>query len=334
MEVRLLTTPVICEPLAAQPISLYTNSYEHLSDLKLADSFNGNSAHEVDLLIGADYYWELATGRVSRGQDGPIAVETKLGWVLSGPVPDAEASCSFLTTHVLRVDSHDEVSLNDTLRAFWELESLGISESDRTVHQEFEENISFKDGRYEVGLPWKKPHPILPDNYEVSQRHLQGLLRRLRQTPDILQEYDSVILKQLELGVVQPVPESDLGVMGQVHYLPHHAVVKQEKETTKVRVVYDASAKCGGPSLNECLLTGPNFNQRISDILLRFRSYPVALTADIEKAFLMVSVAAEDRDVLRFLWVDDIAKSDPDVQVLRFTRVVFGVCACSLHECN
>ena len=44
----------------------------------------------------------------------------------------------------------------------------------------------------------------------------------------------------MELGIVQPVGESDLGVVGQVHYLPHHAVVRQEKETTKVRVVYES----------------------------------------------------------------------------------------------
>ncbi len=113
--------------------------------------------------------------------------------------------------------------------------------------------------------------------------------------------------------------------MGSVHYLPHHAVVKQEKETTKVRVVYDASARAVGPSLNECLFAGPNFNQKILDILLRFRSYPVALVSDIEKAFLMVSISEEDRDVLRFLWIDDATKADPAVQVFRFTRVVFGV---------
>ena len=174
-------------------------------------------------------------------------------------------------------------------------------------------------------LPWKKQHPLLPDNYELSRRRLQSLLRRLRRTPDILQEYDSAIQKQLELSIVQPVPDSDPGLVGQVHYLSHHAVVKQERETSKVRVVYDASAKDGGPSLNECLLTGPNYNQRILDILLRFCSYPVALTSDIERAFLMVALAEEDTDVLRFLWIDDIAKPDPDVRVLRFTRVVFGV---------
>ena len=59
------------------------------------------------------------------------------------------------------------------------------------------------------------------------------------------------------------IPISDLGAVGQVHYLPHHAVVKHEKETTEVRVVYDTSARAGGLLLNECLFTGPNFNQKI-----------------------------------------------------------------------
>ena len=61
--------------------------------------------------------------------------------------------------------------------------------------------------------------------------------------PDVLEEYSSVIQKQLELGIVQPIPDRDVGEVGRVHYLPHHAVVKQAKETIKVRVVYDASAK-------------------------------------------------------------------------------------------
>ena len=92
-----------------------------------------------------------------------------------------------------------------------------------------------------------------------------------------------------------------------------------------MHVVYDASARSDGPSLNECLHTGPKFNQHILDILLRFRHHRVALTADIEKAFLMISVAEHDRDVLRFLWVNDIAKYPPEICTLRFARVVFGV---------
>ena len=92
-----------------------------------------------------------------------------------------------------------------------------------------------------------------------------------------------------------------------------------------MRVVYDASAQSNGPSLNDCLYIGPKFNQKILEILLRFRSYPIAWTADIEKAFLMISMAPRDRDVLRFLWINDTESHDPEVVCLRFARVVFGV---------
>lgn len=56
--------------------------------------------------------------------------------------------------------------------------------------------------------------------------------------------------------------------------------------------------------------------------LLRFRFHKFAIAADIEKAFLMIE---KDCDVLRFLWVDDVSKTNPETIVLRFTRVVFGV---------
>ena len=102
-------------------------------------------------------------------------------------------------------------------------------------------------------------------------------------------------------------------------------MVREDKLTTKVRAVYGASAKTSGQSLNECLYAGPKFDQRILDILLRFRLSKTALAANIEKAFLMISVAPKERDVLRFLWIDDIDKKSPEVVTMRFARVVFGV---------
>ena len=141
-------------------------------------------------------------------------------------------------------------------------------------------------------------------------------------------EYDRVIKDQLQNGIVERVSSSTSDITGEVHYLPHHAVLRQDKTTTKVRVVYDASAKVGmGPSLNQCLHAGPPMLEHIADILLRFRVHKVAVTADIEKAFLMVGVIEDDRNVLRFLWVDDVNSECPEVITLRFTRVVFGVCS-------
>ena len=114
-----------------------------------------------------------------------------------------------------------------------------------------------------------------------------------------------------------------------VHYPPHGEVVKEDRATTKLRVVYDASAKSRNePSLNDCLLLGPALTPLIYDILLRFRLHKVALIGDLKKALLNVEVNPEERNLLRFLWTDDIYSSNPEIITLRFVRLVFGL-ACS-----
>ena len=123
-----------------------------------------------------------------------------------------------------------------------------------------------------------------------------------------------MIKEQLQKGIVQVVEEPEKADGERVHYLPHHPVIRGDKNTTKIRVVHDASAKSTGASLNECLHTGPKLHQQIIDILVTFRSYTVALAADIEKAFL---VAPPDGDVLRFLWVPNVEEGTGGVQVLR-----------------
>lgn len=165
-------------------------------------------------------------------------------------------------------------------------------------------------------MSWKNEHALtvlsLPDTYSLSIKRLHRLLCRL------LDKYDHMIKDQLAKGIIEAVP-NEKNQPAMVHYLPHHIVVRQDKTTTKLRIAYDASAKCDGPSLNECLHKGPKFNQLIFDLLLRFWTYQVALTANVEKAFLMIAV---DHDVLR---LDDVAKNEPKLHIYRFTRVIFGV---------
>ena len=326
---ELFVVPHICDPVMTQTTVACVKMYSHLSQLDLAD-LNQDEATQVDLLIGSDFYWEFVTGKTIRGDDGPVAIETSLGWVLSGPTGLGESeksAVSLFNTHTLRVEGMTNRELDKTLKTFWELESLGIEEvSNDPVCDRFTSTLQIKNGRYEVSLPWRDYHDDLPDNYDLSRRRLHGLLKRLQQNPEVLREYNSIICEQLEKGIVEVVRDSEV-TPDVTHYLPHHAVTRHDKETTKVRVVYDASARSSGPSLNDCLHTGPKFNQRILEILLRFRSYPIAFVADIEKAFLMISVNPKDRDVLRFLWVKDPFSSNPEIVVLRFTRVMFGVSA-------
>ena len=136
-------------------------------------------------------------------------------------------------------------------------------------------------------LPWKEFHQPLADHFQLSSKIGEGLLRRLRSTPEVLQQYDSTIKDQVATGIIEPVPPDEKSA-NQVHYLPHHCVIRTDNTTTKLRVVYDASSKKSGPSLNDCLYKGPKFHQLILDLLIRFRSYRVALVADVEKAFLMI----------------------------------------------
>ena len=140
----------------------------------------------------------------------------------------------------------------------------------------------------------------------------------------------AVIQQQCQTGVVESC--SPLHSDAMQHYLPHQPIVKPTR-TTKVRIVYDASAKVkrGANSLNDCLHRGPVLLPNLIGMLVRFRVHRVVLGADIEKAFLQIGISPSDRDCLRFLWYRDIAQpldAQHNLQVLRFCRVPFGLICC------
>ena len=171
--------------------------------------------------------------------------------MLSGPacflVPGQAQTT--LVSHALHVGSHlhDMQVLEEHLKSFWDLESFDIIGPEHSVLDEFQDSIHFTDGRYEVSLPWKDPHQLLPDNYQFCVRRLQGLLRRLRLDPKLLLEYDSIIKNQLQRGIVEVVNSG-----------------KEQAERIHYIIVYDASARSTGLSLNDCLHAGPKFDQRYS----------------------------------------------------------------------
>ena len=94
---------------------------------------------------------------------------------------------------------------------------------------------------------------------------MHSLIKRLKRDPVTLSEYDSILKKQEFDEIIEELPEK-FKPSGTVHYLPHHPVIRTDKSTSRVRFVYDASAKMGGPSLNDCLETGPNTLPQVIDI--------------------------------------------------------------------
>ncbi|XP_028413530.1 uncharacterized protein LOC114536366 [Dendronephthya gigantea] len=205
------------------------------------------------------------------------------------------------------------------------LDVLGLADNvgaDSDVFDEFKEQLTrSEEGWYKTSLPWKPGHQPLLSNRDGSICRLNSLLRKLKRT-DMLEEYDAVIREQIDQGIVEKAPSE---VTGKEFYLPHRAVVRENAETTKTRIVYDASARQreDAPSLNDCLVTGPPLHNQLWTVIVRNRFHPVAVAGDVQKAFLQIRVRETERDALRFHWIKDLHSTE--IEVLRFTRVVFGL---------
>ena len=181
--------------------------------------------------------------------------------------------------------------------------------------------IKFENNRYSVSLPFKENRPILPDNYQLSLNRLKKLKERLKKTPHLLNE-NKIFDEYLKLGIIEE--DQTQRDTGHVAYLPHNEVVKEDRSTTKLIIVFDASAKYKDTmSLNDVLYKGPCLNADLYSLLLKFRVHPIVLTADIEKAYLQININEEHRDYLRFLWYRNL--KEESIIRYRFTRVIFGV---------
>ncbi|GFU56639.1 integrase catalytic domain-containing protein [Trichonephila clavipes] len=292
---------------------------------RLTFSCNESSENcEISLLIGSDFYRSL-THRIKILDSSLVAVETRLGWSLQGRC-DERSDC----TSVHLVHSEDE-SISTELRRFWEIESLGILDKgsmtlgngDEEILSEFDKSVNFVDGRYRVNLPWKPGmREALQNNKTVARKRFEGLVRRFKCDHELFCEYKDVIDDYVREGIVERTSCDSL-LDSQGFYLPHHAVIRSDKTTSHIRIVFDGSAhEDGQSSLNQSLYTGPNLHPNILEQLLCFRKSPVAFTADVKSAFLQIELDFRDRDFTRFFWTDNLNK---EPYVLNFTRVLFGL---------
>ncbi|XP_045205909.2 uncharacterized protein LOC123558098 [Mercenaria mercenaria] len=316
-----------------------------VKNLDLADTMPKDiQTGTVELLIGNDYYLDIILGHKIEVQEGLYLLSSKLGWILTGRTSDFDNdihdASMLIMTHGNNINNTEVFSNVDesvvtkpNLEDFWNIESIGIKENvscseNEQAMQNFRDTLIFRDKRYFVTWPWRDGDPNVPNNRQLALGRLKSLVSRLESKPDVLKKYDNVIREQLEKGIIEKVETFQQD--GILHYLPHHAVIKVDKSTTKLRIVYDASAKtkCENNSLNECLYRGPVLLNDLCGILLRFRIHQVAIVSDIEKAFLQIGLQESQRDVTRFLWVKDIdnpAVTQKQIQEYRFCRVPFGI---------
>ena len=292
----------------------------------------------VDLLIGvdnADLHYSFVDVRGQAGE--PVARLGPLGWTCVGRPNSREESGS--RTHIIRTLLTREAGqgcgvgvccgLEQTLKRFWEVENSGTEASDLLVCTEVEKlalqkvssSVQYKNERYRIAVPWKEQRPQLPNNRQIAESRLRSTERNLKKNDFVEKKYQETIAAYVEKGYLRKVPKTE-DPPPEVWYLPHFPIVRMSKSTTKVRIVFDCSAKCNGISLNDIINVGPKLQRELFDVLLRFRRNPVGLVCDIKEMYLQIEIEPKDGSLFQILWRD--LKTDQDPEEYEFSRVVFG----------
>ena len=290
---NLLVLPSLCSPVRGIRAKFLRNI--NMGDRKLADIPDNDDA--IDILLGVDALTQIVVPDMIKKQDGLLMMNTIFGWTISGPIADDSSSNLVATSKVILAQTP----------ALWELEAVGIPSKEGQLCEAVDPNPTLRGDRYEVSLPWTSDErpglshaqavKWLPKLMVGSEKHLKLV--------EVFEDYN-------EEGILEA--SSPIGG----NFLPYHVVYT----SNKMRVVYNASANpWKGPSLNDLLWAGPNLLANLIGVLVRFRLPRLAVVADIQKAFLMVSVKPADRDFLKILWVD----RQGNHRVSRFQRVCFGI---------
>ena len=304
----------------------------HIRDLSPLADPNFHLPKRVDLILDVDYLDEVLLPSKRSGPPGtPSAWNTLLGWGIMGRYsPNQISALKQQSVSVVTSSTQEEVGLNNQLQRFWSQEAIlvgarALSAREKAVELHFSTTHKYFPDRqrYMVSLPRQEGSLQLGESRAiVAKRFLANEASLIRK--GTLEPFQAVMKEYLDLGHAQKVSPKDLQLACAHHYyLPIHAVYKQTSSTTKVRIVFDAScSSSSGVSLNDLLASGPMLHPQLDTILMRFRTYRVALTGDISKMYREVELCPQDQQLHRFLWRPDQSQPIGDYHM---NRVTFGV---------
>ena len=307
--------------------------WSHLADIEFLTASHGT----LDLLVGLNApALHCANEERHGGDSAPIARKTPIGWVCFGPVVQQEMS-THASFHATAISTSN---LDSIVKQFWELDAVGmqattgdyLTPEEQRAEESTRQRLIYANGRFMVGIPWRGGvrEPNVVSNRQMAEHRLQSLLRSLDRRPGMRLRYSKVLQDYLDKAYIRKLTSEEVDRCGTGQwYLPHFAVIREDKATTKVRVVFDAAAKFNNVAINDLMLPGPKLQNNLVKILLQFCVEPVVLIADISEMFLQVSLADSDRKYHRFVW-----ESDDRVDVYEFTRLAFGMRASPYLACR
>lgn len=311
-----------------QPVNwqYQAKQFNHLKKLPFWKPNKG----KIDILIGLDHaYLHQNIKEVFGGNNDPFARLTPLGWTCIGRT-GLKSKCMpntrFVNTY-FHSNNREFQQLDEHLKRFWEIEEVDkvdrdyMSVEDNEIMASMNNSIvrSDKTKRYQVPIPWKSNKEALTSNYPMALQRLRNTEKQLSRKENVKIEYIKVIEAYKEKGYIRKIEKEANGF---AWYLPHFPVVNLNKSTTKIRIVFDASAPYNGLSLNETMNRGPKLHADLAEIITRFRMNKIAIICDISEMYLQIRLRSEDKIFHRFLWRNVETEREPDIY--EFDRVIFG----------
>lgn len=307
--------------------SVEMKNWKHLKNLPLADP-QFTEYGKIDLLIGASTFAEIILDGLIKGKiNEPIAQKTLLGWIISGHT--AEISNDSVSCNTINIPNEMEEAenLNESLQKFWEIEKVDEIKCKFSPSERLAEEITVKsferhkDGKFIVDLPFTQDpfgSDCFGNSYAAALRRYNAIQKRFDKNQDLRKQYDFNIEEYLTLGHMELVTNNPR----QYCVLPHHPVIRESSSTTKVRPVFDGSAKTSnGFSLNDRLLVGPTIQPELFDTLLKWRLFKYAISGDIEKMYRQIYVNPHHGNFQCILWKKPGTEK---IQMYRLLTVTFG----------
>lgn len=290
-------------------------------NIKLADpSFSKSGS--VDLLIGAGLFYSLlCIGQISLGDGLPTLQKTVLGWIVSGSVNIGEKPSLIHCSHSV---TNNEIL--DMLQKFWLIEEPCItkpilSEEENLCEELFQKTTKRNaNGRFIVQIPLKESPDVLGESKHNAMLRLKSLESKFARQSNFRELYSEFLDEYLRLNHMSKIDVHNNEAVG--YFLPHHGIFKENNQTTKLRVVFDASAETdAGISFNDIQLLGPTVQDDLVSILIRFRQGNIVICADIIKMYRQIEVCPEQRFLQKILW-----RSSPSANVDQYelNTVTYG----------
>lgn len=284
----------------------------------------------IDLLIGGGIFFDVtacSTPRLPLNVKNVFLNSTRFGWIVTGQIG---AVC--LTGIKSVGESLEEEWIEMESGKDWDYGRL--SKSNKRCLEEQETVKHFDDtakrdeqGRFLLRLPLKPEVDSIGETLNMATMRFLSVERRLQKDEALRNAYIMFMEEYEKAGHMVKVANEEERQITKLFYLPHHPILKASSLTTKLRVVFDASAKSStGIALNDVLMRGPTIQDELFSILLRFRKHQYVITADIEKMFRQIAIHPEDQDLQRIVW-----RPSPSVnlQSYRLTTVTYGTTSAS-----